>query len=220
MSLENQIENQIDNIINTTTYSIEHPDSQEHIDIEEQADIEQADIEQVDIEQADMEQVNMEQNMGMQIDEGEIEVFNNALHQYLRIDEEIKTLMQAIRTRNEMKKNLGETLSNYLKANQIKNVNLDGSYKGKRLENIVNHTTIGFNKANVTEAIYNELQENQEIFAKIMEALSKTTVIKEVCKLKITDEKKVKKSNGNNNGKRKTKEHNAFGETSYLLDNI
>lgn len=195
--IENQIENQIDNIIETTTYNLQNTQSYPtNITTE-------------------MNNIDLQSEIRENVGEESIEVFNTALHQYLRIDEEIKTLMQAIRTRNEMKKNLGETLSSYLKLNQIKNVNLDGSYKGKRLETIVNYTTTGFNKATVTEAIHNELKEDQEIFEKIMQALSRTSVMKEVCKLKITEEKKTRK--GTSKGRKK--QDDTLDTASSLLDN-
>jgi hypothetical protein len=124
-----------------------------------------------------------------QEDTASIEVFNTALHQYLRINEEIKSLMAAIKERNDIKRKLGDTLSNYLKAKQIKKVNLDGSYKGKRLEVEVKTTNTGFNKTSVTEALLSELQEETELFDKIMRAISKTSVLKEVWKLKVTEEK-------------------------------
>ena len=122
-------------------------------------------------------------------DAASIEIFNTALHQYLRINEEIKSLMQAVKERNDIKRKLGDTLSNYLKAKQIKKVNLDGSYKGKRLEVEVKTTNSGFNKAAVTEALLGELQEETELFDKIMRAISKTSVLKEVWKLKVTEDK-------------------------------
>jgi len=124
-----------------------------------------------------------------QEDTASIEVFNTALHQYLRINEEIKSLMAAIKERNDIKRKLGDTLSNYLKAKQIKKVNLDGSYKGKRLEVEVKTTNTGFNKTSVTEALLSELQEETELFDKIMRAISKTSVLKEVWKLKVIEEK-------------------------------
>jgi hypothetical protein len=122
-------------------------------------------------------------------DEARIEVFNTALHQYLRINEEIKSLMLAIKERNDIKRKLGDTLSNYLKAKQIKKVNLDGRDKGKRLEVEVKTTNTGFNKTSVTEALLSELQDETELFDKIMRAISKTSVLKEVWKLKVTEEK-------------------------------
>lgn len=177
--IASQIASQIDNIIETTTQNLENIDN---------------------TDPTGMNNPESQSEISGNVDEASIEVFNTALHQYLRIDEEIKTLMQAIKARNEIKKNLGETLSNYLKTNQIKNVNLDGSYKGKRLEAVVNYTSTGFTKATVTEAIHNELKEDQEIFEKIMNALSRTSVMKEVCKLKIIEEKKARKGTSSGTG--------------------
>ncbi len=122
-------------------------------------------------------------------DAASIEIFNTALHQYLQVDEEIKSLMLAIKERNDIKRKLGDTLSNYLKAKQIKKVNLDGSYKGKRLEVEVKTSNTGFNKTSVTEALISELHEETELFDKIMRAIAKTNVLKEVWKLKVTEEK-------------------------------
>lgn len=135
---------------------------------------------------------NAEEENKKQIEEEDtasIEIFNTALHQYLRINEEIKSLMIAIKERNNIKRKLSDTLSNYLKAQQIKKVNLDGSYKGKRLEVEVKTSNTGFNKTTVTEAILSELDAETELFDKIMRAISKTSIIKEVWKLKVIDEK-------------------------------
>lgn len=133
-------------------------------------------------------------------DSASIEVFNTALHQYLRIDEEIKSLMLAVKERNDIKRKLGDTLSNYLKAKQIKKVNLDGSYKGKRLEVEVKTTASGFNKQSITEVLMNELQEETELFDKIMCAISKTNVLKEVWKLKVTEEKAARAASSTGGG--------------------
>lgn len=139
-----------------------------------------------------------------QEDAASIEVFNTALHQYLRINEEIKSLMVAIKERNDIKRKLGDTLSNYLKEKQIKKVNLDGSYKGKRLEVEVKTTNTGFNKTSVTEALLSELHEETELFDKIMRAISKTSVLKEVWKLKVTEEKAARNS-ASSGGAKKSK---------------
>ncbi len=199
------IENEIDNIIEATTQELDNPDMSAYQNMEN-------DIQQLQNSQGTMPETPM--------NEADIEVFNTALHQYLRVNEEIKTLMDAIKTRNEMKKNLGETLSSFLKTNQIKNVNLDGSYKGKRLETVVSTTASGFNRSTVTEAIYNELKEDQEIFDKIMQALSRTSVIKEVWKLKIVEEKQARKvTTGSRTGIRKgKKKDNILDEVSEILD--
>jgi len=138
-------------------------------------------------------------------DEARIEVFNTALHQYLRVNEEIKSLMLAVKERNDIKRKLGDTLSNYLKAKQIKKVNLDGSYKGKRLEVEVKTTNTGFNKTSVTEALLSELQDETELFDKIMRAISKTSVLKEVWKLKVTEDKAARNIDASGGAKKKGK---------------
>lgn len=193
---DTHIESEIDNIISATTQELSPYSESPHLEMESNS--------------------NNQQSM----DSANVEVFNTALHQYLRIDEEIKTLMQAIRTRNEMKKNLGETLSSFLQTNQIKKVDLDGSYKGKRLESVVKNTVSGFKRETVTEAIYNELKEDQEIFDKIMQALSRTSVMKEVWKLKIVEEKQARKPTGTSTGRgRKKQQTSALDEASQLIDN-
>ena len=138
-----------------------------------------------------------------EIDACGVDVFNTALHQYLRIDEELKVLTQAIKKRNEIKKQLSETLTSFLNTNKIKNVNLDGSYKGMRLETVVTKTVSGFNRVNVTEALYNELKEEQVLFDKIMQSLSRTSIIKEVYKLKLVDNKQQARIDNKNKNKNK-----------------
>jgi len=123
-----------------------------------------------------------------------IEVFNSAMHQYLRMDEEIKSLMEAVKHRNQIKKQLGETISHFLRSNNIEKVDLDGSYKGKRLESIVKEVPRGFTKESVVSAIHDELQDDDELFDKIMIALQRVSVMKEVWNLKITEDKKTKKT--------------------------
>ena len=131
--------------------------------------------------------------------ENNIEGFNTALHQYLEIEEEIKVLLNAIKLRNQKKKQLGLSLSTYLRENQIRNVNLGGTYKGKKLESVVTHKSTGFNKVSVTDAIYNELKNDDEVFSKIMEAISKKSVMEEIWKIKITSDKVTKEKKEKNN---------------------
>jgi hypothetical protein len=158
---DNKIENEIDNIIEATTQSVIHNDNGN----------------------------NIAETNNLEIDSQNIEVFNIALHQYLKIDEEIKVLLEAIKLRNKTKKNLAETLGTYLRANEINNVKLGGTYKGKKLESKVSYSSKGFSKENVTKVLYNELKEEAEIFDKIMESISKTNTITEKWNLRIISEK-------------------------------
>lgn len=73
-----KVEAEIDNIIEATTNNLEH----------------------TDMSTSD-NQYNDDKST---IDSQNIEVFNVALHQYLKIDEEIKVLLEAIKLRNKTKK--------------------------------------------------------------------------------------------------------------------
>ena len=175
------IETEIDNIIETTTQDLEIINDSTNTNTDESLITDDKTI----------------------IDSQNIEVFNVALHQYLKIDEEIKVLLEAIKLRNKTKKNLADTLGTYLRANEIRNVNLGGSYKGKKLETKVTYTSKGFSKENVTKVLYDELKEEAEIFDKIMESMSRTNVITEKWNLKIVNEKQ--KSTGTKTEKAKNK---------------
>jgi len=190
------VEAEIDTIIEATT---KHIDEAEEV---EEAEEEVEEVEEEDELEEDNTVENTDQNIKTTtndklvssddksvVDSQNIEVFNIALHQYLKIDEEIKVLLEAIKIRNKTKKNLAETLGTYLRANEIRNVNLGGSYKGKKLETKVTYTSKGFSKENVTKVLYDELKEEAEIFDKIMESMSRTNVITEKWNLKIVNEK-------------------------------
>jgi hypothetical protein len=152
----------------------------------------------------------------LQLDPHGIDVFNAAMEQYLRIDEEIKLLLDAIRTRNKMKRQLATTISNFLKENKIQKVKLDGNYKGKRIENKIYETTTGFRKENVVSAIHEELQENEEMFDRVMTALQKVSVLKQVCKLRIVNDKPERIIK--NNVQEKKKKINPIDNASILLN--
>jgi len=124
----------------------------------------------------------------------DVDGFNTALHQYLEIEEEVKVLLTALKQRNQKKKELGLSLSSYLQDNKINNVNLNGSYQGKKLVSTVSTKSVGFNKVSVTEAIYDELKNDEDVFAKIMEAISKKSIMKEIYNVKIVNEKAKSKT--------------------------
>ena len=181
------IENSINNINNINNIESENniiPIILEKSILTEQLDMDKSDNSEHIVNTACDD--NQLQNL---VDDKNIEVFNIALHQYLTIEEEIKALLIAIKDRNKKKRQLGESLSTYLQAKQVTTVKLGGSYKGKKLENTLSEKKTGFTKTSVTEAIYNELKEDEEVFAKVMESICRKTVLKEIWKIKIVNEK-------------------------------
>ena len=191
------VEAEIDTIIEATTKHIDEVEEADEAEEAEEADeeVEEGGCERdpwVPSEQSIKTTANdklVSSDDKSVVDSQNIEVFNIALHQYLKIDEEIKVLLEAIKIRNKTKKNLADTLGTYLRANEIRNVKLGGSYKGKKLETKVTYTSKGFSKENVTKVLYDELKEEAEIFDKIMESMSRTNVITEKWNLKIINEK-------------------------------
>ena len=184
MDVKDSVESQIDNLIEASMQSLNTENTNEENTNEEE------NSETTTNETSTNETPNIATN---------IEGFNTALHQYLELEEEIKVLLNAIKLRNQKKKQLGLSLSTYLRENQIKNVNLGGTYKGKKLESVVTHKATGFNKVSVTDAIYNELKNDDEVFGKIMEAISKKSVMSEIWKIKITSDKVSKQNKEKNN---------------------
>jgi hypothetical protein len=156
------------------------------------------------------------------INSDSIKAFNITLHQYLLVDEEIKSLMQAVRSRNEIKRNLSNTLSIFLKSKQIKKVDLDGSYKGKRLEVEVKNNKPAFTREKVTEAILTQIKVEDELFDKIMTAISRNDLIREMYKIKITSEKKPSKSSSKKtfSNKKLDSQSNELAEADNLIGDI
>jgi hypothetical protein len=187
-NLDSQIENQINTIIDKSMENLNNNKTNETTEVSESNE---------SPESTEVSESN--ESTESTIVASNIEGFNTALHQYLEIQEEIKVLLNAIKLRNQKKKQLGLSLSSYLRENKIKNVNLGGTYKGKKLESVVTHKVTGFNKEAVTDAIYNELKEDEEVFAKIMESISKKSVMSEIWKIKITSDKVSKEKKEKNN---------------------
>lgn len=195
MSSVDNVESQIDNLIDR---SIENMNIQDRVDTSDETQDEQQEDTQ-ETQEISSSTTNTNTNNSDTNIATNIEGFNTALHQYLEIEEEVKVLLNAIKLRNQKKKQLGISLSTYLRENKIRNVNLGGTYKGKKLESVVVHKATGFNKVSVTDAIYNELKDDEEIFGKLMEAISKKSVMQEIWKIKISSEKVSKEKKEKNN---------------------
>lgn len=194
------IENEIDSIIENTTrniYSNDANDANDAYDTNDDAnefnEHNDANDNSNDNEHNDINNESSGYSIASNVNSQSVNVFNIALHQYLKIEQEIKTLIDAIKQRNKTKRELAETLGLYLQTNKIKNVNLGGSYKGKKLETKITYSTKGFSKNKVTEILYEELKEEAEKFEKIMESIGKTNIITEKLQIKIISDKQSNK---------------------------
>ena len=137
---------------------------------------------------------NNENVQTAEIDEESTQVFNLSLQQYLTIDDEKIVLQDAIRKKNQQKKNYEQTMIAYLNNNNIQNIMLDGTYKNRSLETEVKTVATGFSRSVVIEVLEECIGSDSVLFDKIMSKLSERMGSKEVTKLKMIDLSK-KKSN-------------------------
>ena len=62
-----------------------------------------------------------------------LEYFKACLKEYLKLDEEIKTLGKALRQRRDKQSNISQSLLIFLNRNEINQVQLEGTYTGQEL---------------------------------------------------------------------------------------
>lgn len=120
-------------------------------------------------------------------------VLNNALNEYLKIDQEIKKLNQALKARNEKRQKLSEMILVYLKKNDIESIQLGGQYKGKFIGESKSTTTVGFNKENVNKVLIDYFANNVEDYEKVRSEIDKTMTTKTKTKLTMGKVKMSKK---------------------------
>ena len=216
--LDAYIETSIDNIINKTTQNLDDNDNDNDND-NANANA-NANDNDTDKNQNQLGTQTLNQTEIQQLSSSSIDVFNNALQQYMRITEECNTLLQALKTRNDAKHKLSETLKNFLAVNKIKTVNLEGSYKGKSIDTITTQSVGGFKRKTVTEALYNELKDEQELFDRIMTIISKTSIIKEKSSIKLINDKKTTTTSSSSTSTRKSssKKSNILDTADELLN--
>lgn len=182
--IDNQIENQIDNIIDATTANINIgsiDDAKSHISSDHGSNL------------SDLNN-NPDDEEYSEIDEESTQAFNISLQQYLAIDSEKDALMSAIRERNSQKKTYEQSMLTYLQRYNIDNIRLDGSYKNKMIETEVKITTTGFSRRIVVEVLQECIGHDSELFDRVMSRLQEKMKHNEVCKLKLIDLLKKRKT--------------------------
>jgi hypothetical protein len=179
--IDNQIENQIDNIIDATTTGIGiADDTKSHVSSAHGSDLSDTN--------------NPEDEEYSEIDEESTQAFNVSLQQYLAIDSEKEALMSAVRARNVQKKTYEQSMLTYLQRYNIDNIRLDGSYKNKLIETETKITTTGFSRRIVVEVLQECIGHDSELFDKVMSRLQEKMKQNEVCKLKLIDLSKKRKT--------------------------
>ena len=93
----------------------------------------------------------------------DITFFKNAIQEYLKLEEEIKVLENAVKQRKEKKKNIGETILTFLVEKDISHVNLQGDFQGKQLHCQSVDVKSSLKIENVAEALKNIITNEEDL---------------------------------------------------------
>lgn len=125
--------------------------------------------------------------------------FKMCLKEYLKIDDEIKTLSAVLRQKRERYDTLSKTLLLFLQKNKINEVQLEGDYEGKQLISQTQVKTKNASSNTVLDIIKKKLDGNTELLKSIMSEVEDIKETDEVEKIKISNgikkKKKVKETN-------------------------
>ncbi len=124
-----------------------------------------------------------------------MEYFKACLKEYLKLDEEMKTLNKALKQRREKQATLSQSLLLFLNKNDIGKIQLEGNYSGQELLTDKVNRVKAPNSTSILEIINAKLANNQELLKEITDEINahKETVEVEKVKIsKITAPKKKK----------------------------
>lgn len=120
-----------------------------------------------------------------------LQQFKSIIKQYIKIDNEVKTLNSAIKQRKEKLNGLKDILFTFLKNHEIANIELQGSHKGKEIVQYESEREIKANSATILRILNEKLQDNPDLLKSIKDELGKHSKKVESQTVKI--KKKAKK---------------------------
>ena len=147
-----------------------------------------------DEEEDEEEDNNDEEDDEEEMSEEEcIKYFKESVKEYLKLEEEIKTLDKASKVRKEKRKNIGDSILSFIQQKDISHVKLQGNYKGKQIENhqTVKKTNVSFKS--VTDIIFEHF-DNIDDAKNLMDKINGQRVETNVSRLRIAKDKKKKTS--------------------------
>jgi hypothetical protein len=120
----------------------------------------------------------------------DIGLFNDALQSYLSLQMEITEMETEIRIRKSKMKELSATLMSYIKLHNIKDIRLDGEYRGTTLTPVYNKT-VSFDKGTIISTLQQYFADNLDEFEKIMALISENANVRETSKLAMKKPKRI-----------------------------
>lgn len=136
-----------------------------------------------------LDQQNQSTNNNSSIEKLDIEHFKLCLKEYLKLDDEIKTLQTVLRNKKNKIEGLEETLLIFLEKNNINQVQLEGDYQGKELISQKLTRTKGVSSNSLLDIVKEKCGTNQTLMSSILSAIDEQKEINEVAKIKISSSK-------------------------------
>lgn len=115
-----------------------------------------------------------------------MEYFKACLKEYLKLDEEIKTLNKALKQRRDKQSTLSQSLLVFLNKNDIGKIQLEGNYSGQELLSDKVNKVKNPNATSILEIITAKLANNQELLKEITDEINAHKETVEVEKVKIS----------------------------------
>ena len=120
----------------------------------------------------------------------DISLFNDALQSYLALQRELIEIEGELRIRKAKMRELSATLISYIKTHNIKDIKLDGEYRGTTLTPVYNKT-VSFDKATIISTLQQYFADNLDEFEKIMALISENANVRETSNLAMKKPKKI-----------------------------
>ena len=121
-----------------------------------------------------------------------LQQFKSTIKQYIKIDNEIKTLNSAVSQRKERLNGLKQILFTFLKNHDIANIELQGSHKGKEIVQYESERKVNATSSTILKILNEKLQDSPELLKSITDELDKHTkkIENQTVKIKKTAKKK------------------------------
>ena len=115
--------------------------------------------------------------------------FKLCLKEYLKLDDEIKTLQTVLRNKKTKIEGLEETLLIFLEKNNINQLQLEGEYQGKEIVSHKKTQTKNVSSSGLLDIVKAKCGDNQALLASILAEIDEQKETSEVSKIKISSAK-------------------------------
>lgn len=129
------------------------------------------------------------------------EYFKSLVAEYVKLNDEIKTLGTVIRSKREKQTSIGQVIMEYTTHHGIEGIALDGQYSGMKLITETHEKEQSVGKKGLMDIVQDKLKGSPAQLKAIMEAIANETEIVEVDKVKISKATSGKSKAGSKNKK-------------------